>query len=100
MLLLYLILIVYIFAINFYSFLLIKSQKEDPDDSSQKLKAGDGKLFLAGFLGGALAIYISMFLFRFRLKNLFLMIVMPILAVINLYLFFLAFRSGIPFFFR
>lgn len=99
MLLLYIILIVYIFAVNFYSFLLIKGQKDEADDGSQKLKAGDGKLFLSALLGGATAIYISMFLFKFRLKNLFLMITMPVLAALNIYFFFFAFRTGIPYFF-
>ena len=85
-------LIVYILAINFYSFRLIKTQKESWD-GGEKINKNDGKLILAAFLGGAAAIYVSMFIMRFRLSNLLLMILLPLVAVINFYCFFLGFRG-------
>lgn len=93
MILLYVLLTVYILAINFYSFRLVKTQRDDWEAGGDSFGKQDGKLFLAAILGGATAIYVSMFAMRFRLSNLLLMIAMPVLAVVNLYLFFLSFRG-------
>ena len=97
MILLYIIFIVYILAINFYSVMLIKSQRDEYGDD-QSPKTGDGKLILAAILGGAIALYVSMFIMKYRLKNLLLMIILPVLGVLNVYFFFVAFRSGLTFF--
>lgn len=97
MILLYIIFIVYILAINFYSFLLFKSQRDEYESTDKIKKSEDGKLFLAAFLGGAITIYVSMFIFKYRTKSLLLMIAMPVLAVLNVYLWILAFRSGFTF---
>lgn len=98
MVLLYIIFTVYILAVNFYAFLLIKYQKDDYYEGNEKLGMGDGKIILTAILGGAVAIYVSMFIMRYRLKNLLFMILMPVLAVLNVYFFILAFRSGFTFF--
>lgn len=97
MILLYIIFIVYILAINFYSFLLVRSQKNDYEETGKLNKTSDGKLFLSAFLGGALTIYVSMFVLKYRTKSLFLMLSMPVLSVLNIYLFYVAFRSGFSF---
>lgn len=89
----YVLLTVYILAVNFYSFRLVKTQRDDWESGGNVYSKQDGKLFLAAVLGGAVAIYISMFAMRFRLSNLALMIFMPLIAVINLYCFFIGFRS-------
>lgn len=93
MILLYILLIVYILAINFYSYRLIKTQRDDWEAGGDSFSKQDGKLMLAAILGGASAIYIAMFAMRFRLSNLLLMIALPVLAVLNLYCFFLGFRG-------
>lgn len=97
MLLLYIIFGVYIFAVNFYAVMLIKTQRDEcgNDDSP---KSGDGKLILTAILGGAIAIYLCMFFMKYRLKNLLLMILMPVIGVLNVYFFITAFRSGFTFF--
>lgn len=95
MVLLYVIFAVYILAVNCYSVMLLKAQRDEYQDDDKK-GAGDGKLILAAFLGGALAIYVSMFVMRYRLKNLLFMILMPVIAVINIYFFYVAFQSGFP----
>ena len=87
----YILFAVYIFAINFYSFRLLKTQKESWD-GGEKINKNDGKLILAALLGGATAIYVTMFIMRFRLSNLLFMIFMPLVAVVNFYCFFLGFR--------
>ncbi len=98
MLLLYIIFIVYILAVNFYAVVLLRSQRDEACGNETKMNSGDGKLILTALLGGAVAIYVSMFIMRYRLKNLLLMILMPVLAVVNVYFFVLAFRSGFTFF--
>lgn len=96
MVLLYIIFGVYILAINLYAVLLLKSQKDEFGEDQTKMNGGDGKLILTALLGGAIGIYASMFIFQYRLKNLLLMILMPVIAVFNVYFFIVAFRSGIP----
>lgn len=98
MLLLYIIFIVYILAVNFYAVILLRTQRDESGGNETKMNSGDGKLILTAILGGAIAIYVSMFIMRYRLKNLLLMILMPVLAVLNVYFFILAFRSGFTFF--
>lgn len=96
MTILYVCFVVYIFAVNFYGFRFLKSQKESVEAGEPP--RGDGKLLLAAFLGGAIAIYAAMFAMQYRLGNLIFMLGMPLLAVLNVYLFFLGFR-GIYLFF-
>ncbi len=94
----YILFAVYLIAINFYSVMLIRAQREESQSDENKMKAGDGRLILAAALGGAIAIYASMFAMRYRLKNMLLMIVMPLLAVLNIYLSFIIFKSGLRIF--
>ena len=88
--------ITYIIAINVYSYLLVLTQKKQMEEHL-KSSVRDSKLFVAGLLGGALGVYIAMFTLSFRLQNLFLMVVMPILIVLNLYLIILAFINNFGF---
>ncbi len=96
MILLYILFAVYVIAINFYAVMLLKTQRDEFGENPEKGNVGDGKIILAALLGGALAIYVSMFIMKYRLKNLLFMILMPVIAVLNIYLFVAAFRSGIP----
>ena len=98
MVLMYILVIAYILAVNCYAIILVKSQRDEYVDGEDKPKSGDGKLILTAFLGGALAIYVSMFIMRYRLKNLLLMILLPVIAVLNVYLIVMLFRSGFTFF--
>ncbi|MBO5328771.1 MAG: hypothetical protein J6B04_06330 [Clostridia bacterium] len=98
MVLLYIIFITYILAINFYSFTLIKSQRDEATEDGQSRASGDGKIILCALLGGAIGVFSAMFALKYRLKNLLLMVLIPIFIVINVYLFILLFKSGITFF--
>ena len=93
MIFLYVLLTVYILAVNFYAYRLVKTQREQWEQGDSPVGSGDSKLILAGLLGGALAVYIAMFAYRYRLSNFLLMIAMPVLAVANGYAFFLGFRG-------
>lgn len=98
MLLVYIVLIVYILAVNFYAVLLIKSQRDEFGEDERMKKSGDGKLILTAILGGAISLYVSMFIMHYRTNNLLLMIALPVIGVLNVYIFILAFRSGLTFF--
>lgn len=97
MLMLYIMFAVYIAAVNIYSVMLVISQRNDCLSDEIKPTYGDGKLLLAALLGGALGIYVTMFIIRFKLKNIVLMILLPIIAVFNVWLCIIAFRSGMTF---
>ena len=90
---LYILLTVYILAVNFYSFWLLKTQRNQCETDESAVGKNDGKLLLAAILGGAPTIYVSMFCMRFRLGNLLLMISMPVLSVLNFYCFYLGYRA-------
>ncbi|MBQ7408805.1 MAG: hypothetical protein IJW13_06010 [Clostridia bacterium] len=95
--------IVYFLAINVYGFFLIKIQKnnrtsEERENESNQCRGekeiSDGKLFIAGALGGASGIYIAMFIFKYRLTSLFLMVIMPVLITINFYVLIFGFYNN------
>ncbi len=117
MIILYVLLVAYILAINFYAFLLVKSlrdqerqaeiaqaAKENATPLSSEEKAAKpperivGKLCIAGLLGGAITIYVCMFLFKYKRNDLLLMVLMPLLGVLNIYLWVILFKSGFSFF--
>ena len=114
MILLYILLIAYIVAINFYAFLLVKGLRDrekaaelnrqaeplisaaNPEASPNKERYL-GKLLLTGALGGAITICVCMFILKYKRSNLLLMVLMPVLGVFNVYLFVLLFKSGFGF---
>lgn len=120
MVILYILLVAYILAVNFYSFLLVKSLRDKERDAESQKEAEPlisasapnaqtpasnsppekyiGKLCIAGLLGGAITIYVCMFVFKFQRSNLLLMVLMPLLGVLNVYLWVLLFKSGFSFF--
>ncbi len=134
MIILYILLIVYILAVNFYAFLLIKSLKDKerevemqhkhlqfnaymppsydknqpsatlnnntpippvPTEKPQDKNAG--KLCITGLLGGAITIYVCMFIFKYKRSDLLLMVLMPLLGILNIYFWVLLFKSGFGF---
>ncbi len=97
MLLLYIVIATYIAAVNVYSVMLLLSQRNDALTDESKLNSGDGKLILSALLGGAIGIYVTMFITRFKLKNMLLMIILPVIGVLNVWFFVIAFRSGFTF---
>lgn len=120
MVILYILLIAYIIAINFYAFILVKSLRDKEKQAELNAQAEPllsateqenknnltptkpnrpiSKLCLTGALGGAITIYVCMFLFKYRRTDLLLMVLMPLLGVLNVYLWVLLFRSGFSFF--
>lgn len=64
---------------------------------TQKPQKYISKLCITGALGGAIAIYACMFIFKFKRNDLFLMVIMPLLGVLNVYMWVLLFKSGFGF---
>lgn len=91
-----LIFIVYLIAVNFYAFLAVHYQKKAREEREGK-DVHDSKLYITALLGGALGIFVTMFAKKYRLQNLFLMVLMPVLIAVNAYLVFLAFSSNFGF---
>ncbi len=80
----YILAAVYTAAINIYGILLLKFQKNaDPDRPEDRVR--DGKLLLAALLGGGVGIYAFMFVFKYRLKSLGFMILMPLLGALTIF---------------
>ena len=106
MVLLYVLLVAYVLAINFYSFLLIKSlrdkdlldESDTQENSTTPKPSPNKKLCIAGLLGGAITIYVCMFIFKYKRSDMLLMVLLPLLAVLNIYIWILLFRSGFTFF--
>ena len=93
MILLLILFSIYILAVNLASVLLVKRQYDEWQAGDSAVGKSDGKLVLAAILGGAAAIYVTMFCLRYRLSNLLLMIAMPVIAAVNIYCFYIGFRS-------
>lgn len=97
MLMLYIVFGAYILSVNVYSVMLLLSIRNESLMDEDKLNSGDGKLLLSAILGGAIGIYVTMFITRFKIKNMLLMILLPVIAVINVWFCIAAFRSGLTY---
>ncbi len=73
--------IVYILAVNAYGYILVYLKREENADGG--CKPLYGKFLITGVLGGALGLYVAMFVYKFRLDSLVLMIFIPVLIVVN-----------------
>ena len=89
----FIIFIVYIVAINLYGIIILHFQKKSLTNPGEQYKIKDFKIILAGLLGGATGIFAFMFIFKHRLKSLFMMVIMPILIALNVYFIILMFRG-------
>lgn len=84
---------VYYIAINVYSFLLLRAQR-NAECEGDAPKVRDGNIFIAAILGGAAGVYVAMFVFRYRLRSLLMMVFMPVLIVLNVYLIIVGFVNN------
>ena len=77
---------VYLAAVNLYAFLLVRNQKRRAAERGNEDKSGNARLLTAGFLGGAIAAYAAMFIYRHKTDNALMMVLLPLLGALNLYL--------------
>ena len=83
------ILITYLVAINVYGIIILNYQKKSTLNANPNVnhhKISDIKLLFTGALGGAIGIYVFMFIFKYRLKSFFLMILLPIMIAVNVFM--------------
>jgi len=67
-----------------------KQQKEDKLKVMERFSSrpvSDLKLFLCAILGGALGIYIALFVFKYRLRDITMMVFIPTILVLNIYIY-------------
>ncbi|MBE5756468.1 MAG: hypothetical protein E7342_01585 [Clostridiales bacterium] len=91
--LIYVLAIVYFLAINFYGVFMLILQKRQID-RDEKVDIKDGKILLSGLLGGALGIFICMFIIKHHLRDLYMMVVMPLFATLSIFLLYMLFSGG------
>ncbi len=95
---LYVLIGVYLIAINFYGVIMLNFQKKAREDGDEEnVSIGDSKLLLSGILGGATGIFVFMFIFKYRLKSMLLMVIMPVLIAINGYVIYLLCTNAVGF---
>ena len=114
MLIFYILLIAYILAVNFYAFLLVKSLRDEEREAelvqqgapltqtspeNKPVQKYLKKLLFTGVLGGATTVYVCMFILKYKRGDLLLMLLMPLLGVLNIYLFVSLFKNGPAFLF-
>ena len=93
----YILSITYLAAINFYGILLLFFQKKAEEDCDEYKKIGDMQLLFTGILGGAAGIFTFMFIFRYRLKNMPLMVLLPVFTALTVYVAVIFFSGKINF---
>ncbi len=96
--LLYVLAATYFISINLYGILMLKYQKKARQNGDEEnISISDSKLLLAGLMGGATGIFIFMFIFKYRLKSLVMMVLMPLFIVINFYIIITLIMGGLSF---
>lgn len=90
---------VYLLAINLYGVLMLSFQKKAVVTGDQTKKVSDVKLFIAAILGGAIGIFAFMFIFKYKLRSLPFMVLMPLFATTSIYLIIFAFTGGFGYFY-
>ena len=91
----YVLTVVYLLAINLYGILMLNFQKKARQDGDEEnIGVSDGKLLLTAMLGGAIGIYIFMFILKYRLKSLIMMVFIPVLIALNVYSVVMALKGG------
>ena len=86
---------IYFLAVNFYGRLMLyfqKSARENGEDEENRI--GDGKLLFTGLLGGALGIFVFMFVLKYRLKSFFFMVSFPVIIALNVFIAINLFNGG------
>ena len=63
----------------------LKETKKQKNTKQNKTQISNTKIFISGVLGGALGVYIAMFIYKHKLSNFFFMVVIPVFIAVNVY---------------
>lgn len=63
----------------------VKEEEAQIIDKYTRKPVSDLKLLLCSLLGGSVGIYIALFVFRYRLRDLLMMVLVPTILVLNIY---------------
>ena len=78
---------------------MLKFQKKAREDGDEEnIGISDTKLIITGLLGCALGIFVFMFILKYRLKSIIMMVLMPLFISLNAYLIFVTINGGFGFF--
>lgn len=77
--------------------MLLLALKDESLTDETKLNSSDGKLILSALMGGAIGLYVTIFITKFKMKNMLLMVLLPVIAVLNVWFTVVAFKSGFTF---
>ncbi|MBO4323606.1 MAG: DUF1294 domain-containing protein [Clostridia bacterium] len=75
---------VYYAAVNVFGFVIMNIQKKGMDNEETCNRVSDGKIFFAALLGGAVGIYIAMFVLKYKLKSVAFMVLTPVIAAAHI----------------
>ena len=76
---------VYLVSINLFSFLLVKTQKQQTVENREYI-ISDGKILFTGALGGGLGAYLALFIFKHKRDSISLMVLLPVFIALTIYL--------------
>ena len=76
---------VYIVSIHLFSFLLVKTQKQQIIEGKEYV-ISDGKILFTGALGGGLGAYLALFILKHKRDSISLMVLLPIFIALSIYL--------------
>ena len=87
----------YYLSANVFGFMIVNSQKKSEENKETCNKVTDGKIFFSSLLGGALGVYIAMFVFKHNLKSITFMVLTPVIAVAHICFLFFGYAQNFAF---
>ena len=90
---LYILIGVYLVAVNFYGIIILKDQKNSVR-KSETPKISDLRLLFTALIGGAAGIFTFMLIQKYRMNSLLLMVSLPVITTLNVYLIIFAISKG------
>ena len=88
---------VYYISASVYGFMIVNSHKKSDENDDKCNRVTDGKIFFASMLGGAVGVYIAMFVFKHKLKSVTFMVLTPVIAAAHICLLFFGYTQNFSF---
>ena len=88
---------VYYAAVNVFGFVLLNLQRKGKENEDGCSRVSDGKIFFVALLGGAVGIYVGMFVFKYKLKSVAFMVLTPVIAAAHICLIIFGYAQNFAF---